>query len=155
MTSCDLCGKQSRLIDAIVEGSMVSVCESCIKFGKVVAVKKPNLYYENQPRKKIILKKSEIEEIIVSNYASLIKQTRESLKLKQDKLAKMLGIKESLIHQIESSHLKPSMELAKKFQTFFKIKLIEIHEEKQTNQEVNLSKTTLTIGDLIKFKKHE
>ena len=125
MTSCDLCGKPSQLIDAIIEGSMVSVCEECSKFGKVIQVKKPQTYFYEKPKKRLIIKKPEIIEIVNNNYAQLIKQARESLNLKQKKLAKMLGIKESLLHKIESSHIKPSLQLAKKFQTFFKIKLIE------------------------------
>ncbi len=153
MTSCDLCGKPSQLIDAIIEGSMVSVCEECSKFGKVIQVKKPQTYFYEKPKKRLIIKKPEIIEIVNNNYAQLIKQARESLNLKQKKLAKMLGIKESLLHKIESSHIKPSLQLAKKFQTFFKIKLIETYEEKETSQEININKTKLTIGDLLKLKK--
>lgn len=152
MTSCDLCGKKSQLTEAIIEGSLVSVCKDCSKFGKVILIKKPNTYFENQPKKKLIIKKPEIIEFVIKNYAQLIKQARESLNLKQKKLAKMLGIKESLLHQIESSHIKPSLQLAKKFQNFFKIKLIETYEEKETTKEINLSKTKLTIGDLLKLK---
>lgn len=150
MTACELCGKQSELTNAIIEGSMVSVCKECLKFGKVVPIKKPNTYYENRPGKKLIIKKSEVTEMVVSNYAQLIKQARESLNLKQKKLAKMLGVKESLLHKIESSHFKPTITLAKKFELFFKIKLIETYEEKEQTREVNLSTTSLTIGDLIK-----
>ncbi len=155
MSNCDLCGKQSILVDAVIEGSMVSVCEVCAKFGKVVAIKKPNLYYENQPNRKVMIKKPEVIEVVVRNYAGLIKNAREKLNLKQKKLAKMLGIKESLLQKIESSHIKPSIEFAKKLERFFKIRLIEVHEEGQKTQEVNLSKTTLTIGDILKLGKHE
>lgn len=155
MPSCELCGKQTEVIQAIVEGSMVSVCRECSKFGKVIAIKNHDNYYHNQPRKRLILKKPEIVESIVKEYAQLINQAREKLKLKPKKFAKMMGLKESLLHKIESGHLKPPLDLAKKLEKFFKIKLIEMHEEGQKIQEVNLSKTTLTIGDLLKIKKHE
>lgn len=151
--NCDLCGKECKPISAIIEGSMVSVCEQCSKFGKTIAVKKPDTYFENKPKKRLIIKKPEVVEIVVKNYAQLIKQAREKLNLKQKKLAKMLGIKESLLHNIESSHVKPSIELAKKFQIFFKITLIEIYEEKEETREIDIKKTSLTIGDLLKYKK--
>ena len=153
MTSCELCGKSCIPTNAIIEGSMVSVCEQCSKFGKVIPVKKPDTYYENKPEKKLIIKKPEIIEIVIKNYAQLIKQEREKLNLKQKKLAKMLGIKESLLHNIESGHTKPAIELAKKFQKLFKIKLIETYEEKGETQEIDIKKTSLTIGDLLKYKK--
>ena len=152
---CDLCGKSCTPINAIIEGSAVSVCRECSEFGEVVTIRKPNTYFENQPKKQLIIKRPEITEIIVDNYAQLIQLARESLNLKQKKLAKMLGIKESLLHKIESSHVKPSLVLAKKFQNFFKIKLIETYEEKETTQKINLNKTNLTIGDLLKYKKDE
>jgi putative transcription factor len=150
--NCDLCGKESELSDAIIEGSRVSVCKNCSKFGKTIYLKKPNLYYENKPKKSLIIKKPEIIEIVVSNYAQLIKQGRESLKLNQKKLAKMIGVKESLLNKIESAHIKPSILLAKKFQKFFNIKFIETYEEEEKTREINLNKTSLTIGDLINLK---
>jgi putative transcription factor len=150
MSSCELCGKEDELINAVIEGSMVSVCENCSKFGRTIPIKKPNTYYENRPDKKIRIRQSETVETIVDNYAQLIKQARESSNLKQKIVAKMVGIKESHLHKIESSHIKPSIQLAKKFQAIFKIKLIEIYKEAEQTREINLSKTTLTIGDLIK-----
>ena len=150
MSSCELCGKEGELINAVIEGSMVSVCENCSKFGRVISIKKPNTYYENRPDKKIRIKQPEIIERVVDDYAKLIKQARESSNLKQKITAKMIGIKESHLHKIESSHIKPSIQLAKKFQSLFKIKLIEIYKESEQTREINLNKTTLTIGDLIK-----
>jgi len=150
MSSCELCGKEGELINAVIEGSMVSVCENCSKFGRIIPIKKPNTYYENRPDKKIRIKQPEIIERVVDDYAKLIKQARESSNLKQKITAKMIGIKESHLHKIESSHIKPSIQLAKKFQSLFKIKLIEIYKESEQTREINLNKTTLTIGDLIK-----
>ena len=152
MPSCDLCGKNSGLIHAIIEGSMVAVCKECAKFGKVIPVKKPDTYYENRPMKQLIIKKPEIIEIVSKDCAQKIKQAMDSLKLKPKKLAKMLGVKESLLKSWESSHIKPSIEMARKLEKFFKIKLIEAYEEKETTKEINLCKTTLTIGDLMKKK---
>ncbi len=150
MSSCELCGKEGELINAVIEGSMVSVCENCSKFGRIIPIKKPNTYYENRPDKKIRIKQPEIIERVIDDYAKIIKQARESSNLKQKITAKMIGIKESHLHKIESSHIKPSIQLAKKFQSLFKIKLIEIYKESEQTREINLNKTTLTIGDLIK-----
>ena len=47
MANCDLCGKKTELISALVEGTMLSVCSTCSKFGNVVQLNKEKI---NKPR---------------------------------------------------------------------------------------------------------
>lgn len=155
MANCDLCGKETELVDAIVEGSMLSICKGCAKFGHVIAIQKPALI-EEKPEKKITIEEPEPEEleIIVPDYASKIKQARENLNLKQKQLASEINEKESVIHKLESGHLKPSIKLAKKLESFLNIKLIEEYQEPQ-KKELSFADKSLTIGDLIKIKKEK
>lgn len=144
---CEICGKKDNLVSAIVEDSVLSVCKACSKYGNVITVKssKPS----QEPPKKIITIEEPIE-VIVPDFSLKIKNARESLKLKQEQLAKNLKEKTSLIHKLESGHLTPSISLAKKLESFLNIKLIEQYEEEK--KQINIKDEDLTIGDLIKIK---
>ena len=70
----------------------------------------------------------------------------------QKDLAMKLNEKESIIHSIESGRMEPELSLAMKLETFLKINLIETVDESPGKQ-AKVSKTGLTIGDMLKFKK--
>jgi len=152
MPNCDLCGRDiEKPVDAIVEGAMLSICENCSKFGHVIVVQKPEII-EEKPEKKIIVEEKEELELISPDYAEKIKKARENLSLKQKQIASKIGEKESVIHKLESGHVKPSITLAKKLENSLNIKLIEKYEEPK-EKELNFKDRDLTIGDLIKIKK--
>ncbi len=149
LRQCEICGKTSKLVDTIIEGSMLSVCSSCTSFGNTVII--PERKEESaitKPKKLTLMKE---EEFVKKSYPHLIKEARERLGLKQKELAQEIAEKESVIHKLESGELEPSFLLAKKLENFLKIKLIEKHEEPKS--QINLSDKSLTIGDLIRFKK--
>ena len=141
---CELCGKSSKLTDCLIEGTLLSVCKDCSKFGNAIETTK-----KVEIKRKI--KIMEETELISKNYPSIIKNARERLNFKQKELAEKIGEKESVIHQLESGQLDPSMILAKKLENFFKIKLIEKYEE--PSKKIDFSDANLTIGDLLKVKK--
>ena len=144
---CNMCGKDTRLVKAIIEGTEMDVCKECAKFGKIV--KRVKLV--SKPKKK----KEEIPEVmkrVVSDYAARIKNAREKEGLKQEELAKKLNEKESIISLIEKGKFAPSLKLAEKLEKFFHIKLIEEVEEKSSDKE-KLKAAGFTIGDIIKVKK--
>lgn len=147
---CDLCGSESEMFKAIVEGSEMNVCQNCSKFGKIINKPKQNFNLKS----KTIKKKQDKPEtifLIVDNYAQLIKTAREKMKLKQEEVAKKIAEKESLIHSIESGKHEPNINLARKLERFYNIKLVEEHKEE--NQNIGKSNASgLTIGDLIKKK---
>ncbi len=143
---CELCGNDSADYTAIVEGAELNVCAKCAKFGKVI--RKPIIKKIEKPVK--VSEDSEIIETVVDNYSEIIKKAREKLGLKQEELAKKMAEKESVIHKLESGHLKPNVELAKKLENFLKINITEKIEVRKEN--VSKTKTeSLTIGDLIKL----
>ena len=145
---CEICGKRRNLVEAVIEGTMLSVCSECAKFGKTVLIQK------REPERKIP-RKIHIEEnpeIIIPEFPILIKEAREKLNLKQKELAEKIAEKESIIHQLESGHMKPTISLARKLEKALSIKLIEIYKAQETKQ-VDLSDPSLTIGDLLKLNK--
>ena len=143
---CELCGSNKNLVKAVVEDSTLNVCLDCARFGKVISTTK---------QEKIIARhkedKPEEIEIIVDDYTKLIKSAREKINLKQEELAKKISEKVSVIHAIESGHLEPEINLAKKLERFLDIRLIKkIRAASMNKKETKIS--GLTIGDIIKIK---
>lgn len=157
MTSCDLCGREIEdYYEVVIEGSMLKVCISCSKFGNVVNVrkiekeeKKEKFKLSEQLRKNV--KELSIESI-VNDYNLRIKKAREEKGLKQEELAKSIGVKESVIHSIESRKIEPSIDIAKRLENFLNIVLIEKISNINEERKIDFKNTELTIGDLLKFK---
>ncbi len=167
MPSCDLCGKENSLGNAIVEGSMLCVCGDCAKFGNIVNIDRPkekpvrhnsgqsfnskrmnkgkNTFFSNQDLDDV--------ETVVSDYSLRLKKARERKDLTQEKVAKAIAEKESVIHKMESGQMRPSIKLAKKLQQFFGINLLTKEVEEEYERPLDIAEGDLTIGDLIKFKK--
>ena len=149
-----MCGAKDQLFKTEVEGSVLSICEQCSKYGKVISRIKTEDEIKHEEKRKIKFKKEKKEEpveMIAENFASLIKNSREKLNLKQEDVARKINEKESLIHHIESGKTEPSIKLAKKLEKCLGIKLIE-YEMLDYTPEKHESSEGITIGDLIKIK---
>lgn len=144
---CDLCGYNGELNSALVEKSLMNICSKCLRFGKKVERNK------NFDVNDIIKRKPVIENLnlLKEDYAHLIKESREKLKLTPDDLAKKLNEKASLIHKVENKEIIPNDVLIKKLESFFKIKLQETYSPEEIK--TSFKNTGITIGDLIKIKK--
>lgn len=153
---CEMCGEEKlHLYKALVEGSLLSVCENCRKYGEVLSLEKPKF---EEPKKEKLKqeqkKEEEKQEIVIDDYAIRIREAREGKGLTQEELAKAIAEKESVIHKLESNQVVPSLKLAKKLEQFFRIKLTEEFDpNKKPVKELNFKDGTLTIGDLIRLKK--
>lgn len=144
---CEMCGSRESAFKAVVEGTEMNVCRACSGFGQVVAeVKKPIA----KKRKRIEPEVVEVTvRIIVPNYSQLIRSKREGLGLSQKDFATKINEKESLIHNIETGKLEPSIKLAEKIEKFLKIRLVEEYKDKKEGLQKAKS-SGLTIGDFIK-----
>lgn len=146
--NCDLCGKvEVNLRRTLIEDIELNVCTDCSKFGKIIG------YVKNITLKPIrkIEQKEERTELLVENYAEIIKKKRESMGLTQKDFANKLNEKETTIHKIETGILSPSLPLARKLEKLLGIKLIEEYEEKHM---VSNKKRTegFTLGDFLNVK---
>ena len=150
---CDMCGSDQKLFKTNIEGSLLNVCRSCSRFGKIISeIKEPE---KIKPKKIIIeVEPPDIIERIVDNFAEKIRSKRESLGLKQEDFAKKLGEKESVVHKLETGEFEPNLELAKKLEKVLNIKLIEEYEEEH-KASAKTDTGPATIGDLIKIKKRK
>ena len=149
MSNCDMCGYEGPVREAIVEGSLMTICTKCSAYGKVVQVPPAkNVSQQHSPQQETM----EVKEIIVDNYSTVIKTAREKLQLKQEELASHIQEKVSVIHKLESNQFHPPLELARKLEKYLQVQLVENYTQK-TPSKVNLQDKNLTIGDLIKIKK--
>ncbi len=147
MAQCDMCGKETELIDAIVEGTMLSVCNKCARHGEAVPVVKEE---KNDYSPELVVE----PELQIKDCAKQVKQAREKKGMTQKQLAEALAEKESVIHRIESGKIKPPVNVANKLEQFFGIKIVEEEvPEKKDVKRLNLRDPGLTIGDLLKMKK--
>lgn len=155
--ACDMCGKEvenSKLFYAKVEGTMLRICDGCTKFGKIVKRVEEERVQVKQQARFIPKSEEEIEDMIVEDYAQLIKLAREKKGIKQEDFAKQINEKESLIHKIETGHMEPNIKLANKIEQFLGIHLVEevqLQNHRDHTKKENLN--NFTIGDIIKTRK--
>jgi len=152
---CDMCGTEGSLFKANVEGALLTVCNNCGKYGKVIERVRPEEPAKKLKKRQQIARRVSQEEnifVIVQGYSNKIKNKRERLGLKQTELAKKLNERESLISKVESGGFEPSIKLARKLEKFLKIQLVEEHKE-STKVITQHKPGDVTIGDLVKLKK--
>ena len=150
MPGCDMCGKDyDELVDAIVEGSMMKICLDCSKHGSVIPVNQAVV--DKKVERKKDFEKVSFVDIITDDYAETIKKAREKKGLTQEDMAKSIAEKASVVHQMESGNLKPSMKLAKKLEVFLGISLVEtVTQERKKKKDIDFKDKSVTIGDLLK-----
>jgi putative transcription factor len=161
---CPICGgviwKGQRVL---IEGAKITVCQSCAKQGKILydsSIKssqiKPVTPKTSKPTK-LFREAERFEKTeIIKNYAQIIHKTRVSANLNQDQFAKKLNEKPSLIRRIEAGKVEPTLELAKKIEKVYQIKLItesdKIEPSVQSSKYMKKS-TGSTLGDIAFVKK--
>ncbi len=153
--NCDLCGKnENSLAKALIEGVELDVCEACSKFGKVIQpIKRPSPKEQHQKIMQRAEPKEEKTELLIDNYADLIKKRRETMGLSQKDFAMRISEKESLVHHMETGHFTPSIPMARKLEKILGVKLVEEYEEKHEASGKNKKEGGFTLGDFIKVKK--
>ena len=122
MGSCESCGnKTETLILCKIEGVELKVCRDCKSLGEVVKPKKPAYTYTKPKRVRY-------EKIVIETAPDLLKTAREARNMRQIDLAKMLQIKESLVHHIETREIQMTLALAAKIEDALDLILIETVE---------------------------
>jgi len=152
---CDMCGTDSGLVLAEIEGVKLQVCSRCARFGKVIKrVQTP----DPKAKRKAEAKQVEVvvppppEWVLVDDYANRIRDKRESLGLKQEEMGKRLAEKASLLQKIETGGFIPGIDLARKIERILSITLLEKTEQFETTLPKAKGKG-LTLGDIIAVRK--
>lgn len=140
---CELCGSSKAYRKAVIEGAVLCVCDNCVQLGEEVKEIEKQVI-----RRSVIPLPEELEQALISGFASVIKKEREKRKLKQEELAKKINVRASLVKRMEEGW-EPSFDLVKKLENFFNIKLIE--KIGSGKIETKADNTKLTIGDIIEI----
>ncbi|MBI4438464.1 TIGR00270 family protein [Candidatus Woesearchaeota archaeon] len=148
--SCELCGKETELVKAVVEGIELSVCAKCGRYGRIIA-QKPAAATITRREKKEPAKEKTIT--VTPGYGKLIKHKREQKGITQKEFAKLIAEKESLIHKIEVQEAEPNIEFAAKIEKALGIKILQEAEEDEVISLKQPKKDALTLGDFVKVKK--
>ncbi len=160
---CEMCGREQAAVRASVEGTVLSVCEGCGRYGKVVARIAAPIAVKKEAAKQAAAANAaagrEEGEAVVANFGQLIKQKREELGKKQEDgfmkledFARLISVKESVLHKMETGQFKPSIEEARRVGKILVLKLVERVEDIESVVPP-AKKDELTLGDLIKIKK--
>jgi len=122
MPTCDMCGKETSLIRASIEGTELNVCTNCGKYGQILGkVRQPVVI----KTRRIFIKPEQPEESIVSNFPALLRNARDKQDFKREDFAKLLNEKDSLVQKWEQGVLIPRLEVAKKLEKILGLKLVE------------------------------
>jgi putative transcription factor len=162
MPSCELCGKKPSVYNCEIEGTMMRVCEDCSRFGGIRG--KSNVRIVVAESKKPV--SNEPEYVFIQGYGLIVKNAREKTGMKQEDFARKINEHKSLIHQVESEHIKPNILLARKIERALHIKIVdEVKSEKYDagEGEKSLNSTGriapkpksegLTLGDMMNVRK--
>ena|SRR3989338_1274397 len=150
MAQCELCGKDNANIQAKVEGTMLRVCSSCSSLGEIISNKSSFGSSNFQQKKTFVPERKKDYKVIVSNYAQLIRNSREKLGLTQEEAALKIQERLSILQKIENSEMPPSMDMARKLESFYKIILVAEFSEDSEEKEGPRQKTSeMTIGDIM------
>lgn len=117
---CEVCGSEFAKKRAIVSGSELVVCDTCVKYGRELP-SGPKIVVHPVERysKEAIPAEKELKE----NYGSIIRAARESRGMTIEDFAKMLFVNHSWIRKVESGHQKPDEKLIAKLEKALSIKL--------------------------------
>ena len=164
MPSCEMCGYGTvQLHKSIVEGTILLLCDKCVRYGEVIALKKPS---EDLVVRRLSVSRTSRhasaavsgyqileEETLSRDYSVKVKRAREKMGKTQEEIALALAEKLSVIQSVESGRMEPQLKLAKKLEQFFKIELVK--KEGSVTEGVSdapLGGGSYTIGDMLHSK---
>ena len=147
MAICEMCGKDTKLVLAEVDGAELNICSGCAKYGTVKRAPR-NYHPQYKPGRK-----EEPEFKIVNNYSALIREARELKGMKREDFAKFLNEKESLVAKWEQGSLKPRLDVAKRVGKVLKIGLVEREIETKPPILKKGKSEGFTLGDFIKKRR--
>lgn len=140
---CEICGRDVKGKEVVVEGAVIEVCPSCLRKIEFQRVSR-------KEKKRQVRIRRVREQEIVEDYAQRISKARQALGLSQEELARQLGIKESYLKHIEKGLIPPTLELAKKMEKVLNVSLIEefVYEAEEVSAKRE-EKSSITLADLL------
>ena len=132
---CELCGKELTHVRKVsLEGSILNVCDDCVKYGKEVQFSRPSQTsstsssssgYTGRKVKMPYSREIEQEFVLVDDYGKRIQRKWNESGKKLEEFAAMLNEKSSVISKLISQNIKPDDKLVKKLEKKLDITLRE------------------------------
>lgn len=163
---CEMCGKEmASLLPVRIEGTVLSVCRDCARFGDGVkaggkqgtTTSEPSVIQarldnrEKRMKSRDVYETGEVSLELSEDFSKMIKDAREKMGWKQDELAAKMNERVSIVHKLESGTMHPDDALIKKVERTLDIKIME--KVTMVKGEKASSGKTLTLEDCIKKKK--
>jgi putative transcription factor len=159
---CEMCGKNVGTRRFMVDGTIMQLGVCCGRYGtpldtpQAAPAGSKAAMQQNLERRASRMKTKDIyaEEVwdLVDDFGRRIREARERKGWSHDQLGNKVSARVPQLRQIESNHLRPSDELAKKFEKELGITLMEKVEAKApaVSGAKKGSGSNLTIGDLLR-----
>ncbi|UCE74289.1 MAG: TIGR00270 family protein [Methanomassiliicoccales archaeon] len=161
---CEMCGQEApRLWKITIEGTNLSVCQKCEKFGrnknipkgKEMSASSDTISERLQRREKRLRTKDVFEERqdeLALDYPKRISRARVSMGMSQDDLAKKINEKKSVVAKLENGDMVPDEKLVKKLEKALEISLKEKLGPVAPPKRSEAGKG-MTLGDFIKVER--
>lgn len=167
---CEVCGRKifGKPHQALIEGAELTVCNECLKHGKIIEEEpKPAKPKPTRGMKPISLPSAKTQRRetppttqkgpseLVDNFYVKIRHAREKMGLSHEALGKKINEKVSLLKKVETGKMLPDDMLATRLEHALKVKLlVPPSEDKIPKTKIAKPSTReLTLGDLIKLDK--
>lgn len=159
---CELCGAEvPRTRDVAIEGTVLSVCGNCAKFGDAVMASSvrrttmPPLISERLDARKRRLTPRDVyaeagPEELTEDFAERIRRARESRGWRQADLGAKINEKASVIAKLESGTMTPNDALVRKLEKELGIKLKE--RLQPVAGKAQAASQAMTLGDFINMQ---
>jgi len=161
---CEMCGADVPKLKKIsIEGSNLSVCQKCARFGHDHTVNKvleestysTTIGERLQRREKRLKTKDVFEQSydeLALDYPKKIRKARASMGWDQEDLAKKINEKKSVVAKLENGNMIPDEKLIKKLEKALGISLKEKVSAVESPKSSSPRKG-LTLGDFLKMEK--
>lgn len=166
MPACEMCGKElPSLRRALIEGTTMSVCPNCVKFGVEQAGHQTEVTQRSRMTQSLERRAqrsrsrdiySDMQEELVEDYGQRVRDARSRRGMSVEDLAAKLMEKQSIIAKVESGSYHPPDSLIRKLERELEIKLTEKPETpagmggQSFGGQPQKKSGPLTLGDLIK-----
>ena len=160
MATCEMCGKEvPSLRRAIVEGTTMSVCGGCVKFGVEQAGAQTEVTGRSRVTQSLEQRArrsrsrdiyDDMQEELVEDYGERIRAARQRTGMTVEQLGERLREKAATLAKVEAGSFHPPDALVKKLERELGIKLKEKPEKPAGVGAPKPASGPLTLGDLIK-----
>ena len=161
---CEMCGSKTGTRRHMVSGTIMNLGNCCSKYGEPMdapakagtkaAVTQNLERRQNRMTSKNIYKEETWD--LIEGFGPAIRKARERKKMTHEQLGSKVSARVPQLHKIESGHLRPSDDLAKRMERELGITLLEKVEGGPAQSLSGMKQggsAGLTIGDLIKNAK--